>query len=46
MIVAILNYLFNAAWLAIKATAFLAAVITAGCIIFELFLQIILHAIR
>lgn len=46
MIGAILNYLYTAAWLAIKAAAFTAAVITAGWILFEIWLQLVLHAIR
>lgn len=46
MIGAILDYLFCAAWLTIKAAAFTAAVITAGWILFEIWLQLVLHAIR
>lgn len=46
MMNAIFNYLYTAAYLAIKAAALLAAVITACWLLFEIWLQIIIHAIR
>lgn len=42
----ILIYLYASALLAIKAAAFLAAIVTAAWILFEIWLQIIMHAIR